>query len=68
MAIPIFFFADLASAFDSVGHDDIRRAIFKAGVIGRLWLLIDDLLSSDCAGININGVSSEPFKSHAGTA
>ena len=63
-----WFFADLASAFDSIGHDDIRRAVFEAGVMGKLWLIIDDLLRSDCASINVNGVSSSIFQLVGGTA
>ena len=61
-------FADLASAFDTVRHDDIRRALFGAGIVGQMWLLLDDLLASDLASVNINGVSSGFFKLYAGTA
>ena len=62
------FFADLASAFDTVSHDDIRRALFEADIVGKMWLLLDDLLASDLATVNINGVSSGHFKLYAGTA
>ena len=57
----------MVSAFDSVSHNDSRRAVYEAGVTGKLWLLIDDLLSADTASINVNGVSSAPFQLGGGT-
>ena len=61
-------FADLATAFDVAAHDDLRAGVFLAGVRGRVWMLIDDLLRSDRARLRLAGTVTDCFKLAAGTA
>ena len=64
----LLLFLDLASAFDVADRDDMRRAVFDSGIHGRLWLLIDDLLSSDHARVHVGDLLSSVFKLDAGVA
>ena len=69
MSLPILLvFLDLIAAFDVANRNDMRAAIFEAGVSGRLWLLIDDLLSSDRGRVHVGDFVSSDFQLEAGTA
>ena len=54
-------FADVHFGFDTVGPDDIRDGLFTAGVVGKLWLLVDDCLRQDCARVQLSGLVSRFF-------
>jgi hypothetical protein len=43
----IFNFVDEQSGFDVKGKNDIRLGAFRAGVCGRSWMLLDDILNTD---------------------
>ena len=57
----IFIFMDLVPALDVADRDDMRIAAIEAGVGGCLWMLIDDLLSSDHSYIHLANLASEDF-------
>ena len=64
----ILIFLDLIAAFDVADRDDMRLAAFEAGVGGRLWMLIDDLLASDHSRIHLANLKSDDFALSLGTA
>ena len=69
LALPlILVFVDLATAFDVADRDDMRVAAFAAGIPGRLWLLLDDLLSMDHCRVHFGDLQSDVFKLSCGTA
>ena len=60
----ILLFADLSHAFDDADRNDM----LLAGVRGKLWMLLDDLLTNDFSRIHLGNFLSEPFQLHLGTA
>ena len=64
----ILIFLDLVAAFDVAARDDMRVAAFEAGVSGKLWMLIDDLLSDDACRVHLKGLVSPEFRLSIGTA
>ena len=51
-------FEDIEGGFDVALKDDIRLGAFMAGVRGRSWMLLDDVLSQDCVCITLLGFIS----------
>ena len=46
--LPTFLnFADIWAGFDTVPVDDICSGVFAAGIVGRAWLLLDEILHQD---------------------
>ena len=64
----ILIFIDLCHAFDEADKDDMRLALFEAGVEGKPWLLLDDLLASDHSRIHPGDYVSSVFALAHGTA
>ena len=62
------FFADLRFAFDVSSHDSMKKAAFEAGVIGRAWMCLDDLLSTDHSRIRLGDLTSHVFSLGDGAA
>ena len=69
VGLPILLvFLDLAAAFDVADRNDMRAALFEAGVSGKIWMLIDDLLASDHCRLHVGEFISSHFQLDAGTA
>ena len=52
---------DLEKAFDSVEYCVLLHHLFKAGINGKAWRLIDAFYDCPKAKVRINGRYSEPF-------
>jgi hypothetical protein len=51
-------FMDQVHGYDVVPKDDIRLGLFRAGVTGKLWLLLDDQLRHDHVRLAIDALKS----------
>ena len=59
-------FGDEEGGFDVVPKNDIRLGAFLAGVCGRSWMLLDDILSQDAVCIALMGLVSAFHSPEAG--
>ena len=59
-------FVDVRKAFDVVWRDAVLVKLAEAGVTGRLWSVIADLLTDTTARASVNGSLSEPWSAQAG--
>ena len=64
----ILIFIDLSHAFDEADKDDMRIALYQAGIGGHLWLLYDGSLSTDHSRVHTGDFISEEFSMLGGTA
>ena len=53
---------DAQKAFDVVDHDILRLKVHKAGITGKLWLLIDDLHCGVSESVRWKGAHSRTYK------
>jgi len=61
-------FGDIKFGFDGTPQDDIRVGMFRAGIVGRMWMLMDDVLAMDAARVAYVGLISRFFTLAAGIA
>jgi hypothetical protein len=61
-------FADIAAAFDGASRNEMLLGLFTAGVGGKAWMLIDDLMQHDECHLALDGVRSDIFSLPDGKA
>ena len=59
--LTILIFGDLQFAFDGTPHASMLWGAFTAGVCGRAWMLLDDLLGSDRSRVSLGDLVGLSF-------
>jgi hypothetical protein len=59
-------FVDVKSAYDSVWHNGRMAKLLDAGIVGRMWHVIDRMLSTVVRAVLLEGDSTNDFGLHEG--